>query len=79
MKISYDEVTQQRSFGSVFDENGSTRVFEIDWRSKNEIKVFEYGNLETYLSYYKNDIEINYMMVSTGEGSEGEWEVWLLN
>ena len=63
----------------MFDEEGSTRVFEIDWGSPDQIKVFEYGKPELYLDYYKKDIEINHMMVSTGEGSTGDWEVWLLS
>ena len=63
--------------GSVFNES-VPRVFEIDWRSPDDIRVYEYMQDEVFLLYSKVDIEINYLMLSTGFGSEGEWEVWLL-
>ena len=67
----------QLKSGAIFESN-KPRVFEIDWRSPEDIRVYEYMEDEIYLLYDKIDIEINYMMLSTGFGSEGDWSVWLL-
>lgn len=78
IKSTNDLIIDHIRFGEVFDQEGSTRIFEIDWGSPTEIQVFEYGEFDVYLSYQKTDIEINFMMLSTGYGSEGDWEIWFL-
>ena len=75
-RSSFDTSVTNWRFGSVFAEGGSTRIFEIDWSSNHFIKIYEYGSTDLFFNYAIKDIKINYLMVSTGSNSEGEWSVW---